>query len=90
MGNSRLSDRWIEDGSYFRLRTLALSYNIPFNNQFFKYVVIYATGNNLFTLTEYKGYDPEFSATESVFGKGIDNTLEPQSRSAQVGVRLGL
>jgi len=90
MGNSRFSDRWIEDGSYFRLRTATLSYNLPLNNEFFKYLVVYATGNNLFTLTHYKGYDPEFNATESVFGKGIDNTLEPITRSVQAGVRIGL
>ena len=90
MGNSRFSDRWIEDGSYFRFRTVTLSYNLPFNGQFFKYAVVYLTGNNLFTLTDYLGYDPEFSATESIYGKGVDNTLEPQTRSVQVGVRIGL
>jgi hypothetical protein len=51
---------------------------------------LYATGNNLLTFTKYKGYDPEFSATESIFGQGVDNTLEPQTRSVQVGVRVGL
>lgn len=90
MGNNRFSDRWMEDGSYFRFRTVTLSYNLPFNGQFFKYAVVYLTGNNLFTLTDYMGYDPEFSPTESIYGKGVDNTLEPQARSVQVGVRIGL
>ncbi len=90
MGNSRFSSRWIDDGSYLRLRTATLSYDVPFKPGFFKYATVYATGNNLFTLTKYKGYDPEFSATESIFGQGIDNTLEPQVRSVQVGFRLGL
>jgi hypothetical protein len=90
MGNSRFSSRWIEDGSYLRLRTVSLSYDVPFKAGFLKYITVYATGNNLITLTEYKGYDPEFSPTQSVFGQGVDNTLEPQLRSVQVGFKLGL
>ncbi len=90
MGNSRFSSRWIEDGSYVRLRALTFSYDIPFKTGFFKYAAVYATGNNLITLTRYKGFDPEFSATESVFGKGVDNTLEPQFRSVQLGFKVGL
>ncbi|MEO5562405.1 MAG: SusC/RagA family TonB-linked outer membrane protein, partial [Chitinophagaceae bacterium] len=90
MGNSRFSDRWIEDGSYARLRAVTLSYNHPFKESFLKYINVYVTGNNLITLTKYKGYDPEFSPTESIFGQGVDNTLEPQTRSVLVGVRFGL
>ena len=90
MGNSRFSSRWIEDGAYLRLRAVTLSYDVPFKPGFFKYATVYATGNNLITLTNYKGYDPEFSATESIFGQGVDNTLEPQFRSVQIGVRVGL
>ena len=89
MGNSRFSSRWVEDGSYLRLRVVTLSYDLPVKPRFFKYASVYATGNNLLTFTKYKGYDPEFSATESVFGQGIDNTLEPQFKSVQLGFRLG-
>jgi TonB-linked SusC/RagA family outer membrane protein len=90
MGNSRFSDRWIEDGSYLKLRTATLSYQVPFRQGFFKYATVYATGNNLLTLTKYKGYDPEFSPTESVFGQGVDNGLEPHFRSVQLGLKIGL
>jgi TonB-linked SusC/RagA family outer membrane protein len=90
MGNSRFSDRWIEDGSYIRLRTLTLAYNLPFKQGGIKYFVVYLTGNNVFTLTKYKGYDPEFSAGESIFKQGVDITLEPQVRSLQLGLRIGL
>lgn len=90
MGNSRFSNRWIEDGSYMRLRSVSLTYTVPFKPGFFKYATVYLTGNNLVTLTRYKGYDPEFSATESVFGMGVDNTLEPQFRSILLGARIGL
>jgi hypothetical protein len=90
MGNSRFSSRWIENGSYLRLRALTFSYDVPFKTGFFKYATVYATAYNLITLTNYKGYDPEFSATESIFGQGVDNTLEPQFRSVQVGFKIGL
>jgi TonB-linked SusC/RagA family outer membrane protein len=91
MGNSRFSDRWIEDGSYFRLRTLSLQYNIPLTpTGFLKSAAVYASATNVFTLTEYKGYDPEFSLTPSVYGQGIDTGLDPLYRTVTLGVRIGL
>ncbi|MBE7171216.1 MAG: SusC/RagA family TonB-linked outer membrane protein [Williamsia sp.] len=89
-GNSRFSDRWIEDGSYFRLRSATISYNLPINTGFLRYSTLYLTGVNLFTLTKYLGYDPEMSATASVLGQGVDIGLEPQFRSVQAGLRVGL
>ena len=91
MGNSRFSDRWIEDGSYFRLRTLSLEYSVPVKTTgFIKAISVYGTGNNVFTLTKYKGFDPEFSVTPSVFSQGIDTGLDPLFRNVTFGVRLGL
>ena len=91
MGNSRFSDRWIEDGSYFRLRTLSLEYSVPVKSTgFIKAISVYGTGNNVFTLTKYKGFDPEFSVTPSVFSQGIDTGLDPLFRNVTFGVRLGL
>ena len=90
VGNSSFSDRWIEDGSYFRLRAATLSYYLPIRSDFLRYSVVYVTGNNLFTLTKYLGFDPEMSSTSSPLGQGVDLVLEPQYRSVQVGVRFGL
>ncbi|OLY92802.1 TonB-linked outer membrane protein, SusC/RagA family [Cnuella takakiae] len=90
MGNGRFSSRWIEDGSYLRLRTVSLSYNLPVKAGLVKYAVVYANGNNLVTLTRYKGYDPEFSAGNSLYAQGVDAGMEPQVRSVQAGVRIGL
>jgi hypothetical protein len=87
--NSRFSDRWIEDGSYLKLRSLALSYKLP-KLTFFRSATVYAIANNLFTVTKYKGYDPEFSAGSSVFARGVDTGLEPGTKSVQLGVRIGL
>ena len=91
MGNAEFSNRWIEDGSYLRLKTLVLEYDFAVNDRsYVKYIKLYATANNLFTFTKYLGYDPEFSATSSVFGQGTDIGLAPQYRTFQLGLRLGL
>jgi hypothetical protein len=91
MGNAEFSDRWIEDGSYLRLRTLSLEYELPLKNtKFIKSTNFYATGNNLLTFTKYLGFDPETSINPSVFAQGIDTGFEPVFRSVLFGVRIGL
>lgn len=90
LGNARFSNRRIEDGSYLRLRTVAVAYNFPINRALLKYLTLYASANNLLTFTKYLGYDPEFNATNSLFGQGVDNTLEPIQKSVQLGVKFGL
>jgi hypothetical protein len=90
MGNNRFSDRWIEDGSYLRLRSVAVQYHIPIRKGVIKGVTAYATGNNLLTFTKYKGYDPEFSLGTSLFAQGIDTGLDPIFKSVTLGVRIGL
>ncbi|MBS1563346.1 MAG: SusC/RagA family TonB-linked outer membrane protein [Bacteroidetes bacterium] len=90
MGNSRFSDRWIEDGSYFRIRTASVSYNIPIKPGAVKYTTVFVTGTNLLTFTKYLGYDPEVSAGPGVYGQGLDILQEPQYRSVQAGLRIGL
>ncbi|MEN9908502.1 MAG: hypothetical protein RLZZ540_1651 [Bacteroidota bacterium] len=91
MGNAEFSSRWIEDGSYLRLKTLVLGYDFKVNDKnYIKYIKLYATANNLFTFTKYLGYDPEFSATSSIFGQGTDIGLAPQFKTFQLGLRLGL
>ncbi|RKD12832.1 SusC/RagA family TonB-linked outer membrane protein [Pelobium manganitolerans] len=90
MQNSRFSDRWIEDGSYLRLRSLSLSYNIPTKSNFIRSATVYAIANNIFTATKYLGYDPEFNANESVFARGVDLGMNPLYQSMQLGVRIGL
>lgn len=84
-GNSRFSDRWIEDGSFIRLKTLSLSYT-PDNFN----ATIYATANNLLTFTKYLGYDPEVSSSQVSYLQGIDAGLTPQFSSILLGVRIGL
>lgn len=90
LGNSRFSDRWIEDGSYFRLRTISLAYNVKIKPGFLRYVTLYAAANNLFTITKYLGYDPEVSNTNSPLGQGVDLGMQPLFKSVQGGVKIGL
>jgi TonB-linked SusC/RagA family outer membrane protein len=91
LGNSSFSDRWIEDGSFIRLKYVSLSYTFPFKQtSLIKSSTIYITSNNLFTFTKYLGYDPEFQAAESILARGIDIGLEPNHRSVIAGIRIGL
>ena len=90
MGNSRFSDRWIEDGSYLRLKSVTLSYKLPMNSTFLQGLEFWIQGNNLFTITKYLGTDPEFSSTSSVIGQGVDTGCLGQSRSVIAGVKINL
>lgn len=90
MGNSRFSDRWIEDGSYFRLKTVTLSYGMPLKSQFIQGLQFWIQAGNLFTITKYLGSDPEFSMTSSVIGQGIDIGSLAQGRSLIVGMKINL
>ena len=90
LGNSRFSDRWIEDGSYLRLKTLTMSYSLPVNNLYLKGFTIWGSANNLLTLTRYLGSDPEGSAGNSVLSQGIDRGLLPLSRTFTLGATINL
>jgi TonB-linked SusC/RagA family outer membrane protein len=90
MGNSRFSDRWIEDGSYLRLKSVTLSYNLPMNSEYIQGLQFWVQANNVFTLTHYLGSDPEFSMTSNVIGQGIDVGQLPQSRSIVAGIKINL
>ncbi len=90
MGNARFSDRWIEDGSYLRLKSVTLSYDLPMKSEYIQGMQFWIRGNNLLTFTKYLGSDPEFSMTNSVLGQGIDLGQLPQSRSIVAGVKINL
>ena len=90
MNNARFSDRWIEDGSYLRLKTIMLSYNIPIKSNFIEGVNVWISANNVFTITKYLGPDPEFSAQNAVLFQGVDAGLVPLSRSYYLGLKFNL
>ena len=90
MGNSRFSDRWIEDGSYLRLKSITLSYDLPMNNEYLQGLQFWIQANNVFTWTKYLGADPEFAMTSNVIGQGIDLGQLSQSRSIVAGIKIKL
>jgi TonB-linked SusC/RagA family outer membrane protein len=90
VGNNSFSDRWIEDGSYLRLKQLTLAYDINRKVLAFKNFKIYITATNLFTLSKYKGYDPEFSYSSNLISQGVDYGKMPMSRQFMIGVKVGL
>lgn len=90
MGNARFSDRWIEDGSYLRMKSITLSYNLDVHNPIVQHCTFYLTGENLLTFTKYKGLDPEFAAGVSPLYMGIDPCVMPQPRILSLGIKLGL
>lgn len=90
--NRRDSDFFIEDGSFFKLKNLQLSYLL--NGDFLRKAYItnikaYATLSNVFTITPYSGLDPEINAAPSNnFSQGIDNNIYPQTRTITLGINV--
>jgi hypothetical protein len=90
-GDKVYSSRVIEDGSYLRLKTLQIGYTIAnkdakkLNIQSFR---IYVSGQNLWTLTNYTGYDPEVSAYSSALTPGFDYSVYPRAKTMTIGINL--
>ncbi|RJE72419.1 TonB-dependent receptor [Reichenbachiella sp. MSK19-1] len=82
------SDLFLEDGTYFRIRTLTLGYNFQMLE---KYGIgkarVYMSSVNPFTFTKYKGYDPEVGG-DGLFFRGVDRGNYPVARQFLVGVQL--
>jgi TonB-linked SusC/RagA family outer membrane protein len=88
--NGRLpfTDRFIEDGSFVRVRTLSLGYTLPKIGGV-QSARVYLSGNNLFTLTRYTGFDPEvnsFGGSNTVLG--VDNGVYPVAKTVLAGVQV--
>ncbi|RZK99764.1 MAG: TonB-dependent receptor, partial [Hymenobacter sp.] len=89
-----LSDRYLEDGSFMRLRTLTVGYTFPktlVGAAHLNSLRVYAQALNLFTSTPYSGLDPEVNSQSGVANtKNIDWATVPQPRTFQVGLTVGL
>ncbi|RZL14755.1 MAG: SusC/RagA family TonB-linked outer membrane protein, partial [Hymenobacter sp.] len=88
------STRWLESGSYMRLKNLQLGYTVP--QAITNYVKgisrlrIYATGQNVFTATKYSGYDPEtVGGTAGILVRGLDEGQYPNVRTFTLGIQAG-
>lgn len=90
----RVSDRFIENGSYLRLKNIQLAYNVPVRKldcNWIRHLQVYASGQNLLTFTKYSWWDPEvntYGGANSV-SQGIDYSSYPSSKSFTFGIRVG-
>lgn len=88
-----VSDRFVEDGSFLKLKNIQLGYHIPWDKLGIKWInsgQVYVSGQNLLTFTKYSWYDPEvnsFGGGASI-DQGIDYLTYPTSKSVTVGVKL--
>lgn len=89
--NSRVQSRWVEDGSYLKLKSVTLSYNFPkrlIEKIHLDNLKLYVTGHNLITWTKYSGYDPDVDSFGGL-NIGVDYGAYPQCRSFQFGINIG-
>jgi hypothetical protein len=90
--NNRLSDRWIEDGSYLRFRNITLSYYVPksiISKLGIDNMKVYTNLQNMWTITNYSGLDPEIGASQtSANVYGLDNGRYPSPRIYTFGVNV--
>lgn len=88
--NERFSDRWIEDGSYLKIKNIRLTYDIPVSTSWLQGIKVWGEANDVFTVTKYLGTDPEISASNNILYQGVDNGMMPLTRSFNIGVSINL
>lgn len=87
----RRSSFFIQDGSFVRLQNLSLGYTLPVKPAFLRHARVYVSGQNLFLITKYKGFDPEVNNQgQNNLNRGDDYDAYPRSRMLTVGVNLGI
>ncbi len=87
----RRSSFFIQDGSFVRLQNVALGYTVPLKNKFIRNARVYVSGQNLFLITKYKGFDPEVNNQgQNNLNRGDDYDAYPRARMLTAGVNLGL
>ena len=90
--NIRPSSYFLENGSYFRLKNIQIGYTLPesvTSKIAMSSARIYITANNLFTITDYSGFDPGL-ANGGTFTRGVDRGFYPLTKSFILGVNLSL
>lgn len=88
-GGLRYSDRFLEDGSFLRLRNISLAYFIPSTiMNWVESANVFVSLQNYFTLTKYTGVDPEVSSKGSDINQAIDHLSYPNSKNVTFGVKF--
>ena len=90
MRNSRFSDRFIEDGSYLKLKNVKVSYQVPLRVRYIQGLTVWLSASDLYTWTKYLGSDPEVSYGTGPLTQGIDFGLLASGRSFNFGIKLNL
>ena len=91
--NFNNSSRYVYNGSYTKLKNLSLTYRIPdnlLNKAKIRNLDVYVSGQNLFMITKYPGYDPEVSNGTNAITQGLEMGVIPNPRTYTIGLRLGL
>jgi hypothetical protein len=88
-GQKVVNSYTVSDASYFRLKTVTLSYMLPKIGNVIKSGIVYITGQNLFTLTKYNGMDPAVNPNGNANFR-IDYNAYPTARAFLIGIKLGL
>lgn len=85
--SNKVSSRYLENGSYFKMRTLSLGYNFVLPQYSIENIRLFVTGENLFTISNYSGVDPELPSYD---GKvvGVTTTVYPTTRKFMFGINL--
>lgn len=86
------TDRWLENGSFMRLKFISLGYSLPatlIEKIGFSSAQISISGQNLITFTKYTGLDPEFNGPPNIFERGVDFGAFPNLKTYSLGVQLG-
>ncbi len=86
------SDRWVEDGSFLRLRNVELGYSLPqklIGKASISNARLYVSAQNLFTITNYSGLDPDVVGANANLEPGVDNGNYPSSRIISFGLSVG-
>ena len=88
--NTRASDRYVEDGSFVKIKNIQLGYNFPLSeSSSLTSLRIYALAKNAFTFTDYRGYDPEISnGGGPVLDTGVDRGTYPSPRIVSLGLNI--
>jgi len=86
------SSRFVYNGSFVKLKNLSLAYNVPrklLTQAYIENLEIYVSGQNLFTISDYPGYDPEVNSATDARNQGVEMGVIPNPRTYTIGLRIG-
>ena len=89
--NTAFSDYYVEDGSFLRLRNVQLGYTLPeslMDKIKVASIRVYVSANNLLTLTNYRGFDPDIGSAGGTLSAGVDYGFYPQARTFMGGINV--